>query len=98
MQSHIECEIAKKQYYKPYIATIDDARKIMTNYDVFPNNKWYKGQYLSSEPHVDNRYAGWRPLQHNYKMVKKHKHEYGCYEGACSTLYPCILNCNVNYQ
>ena len=56
----IRSEIEKKNSDSPYVSTIRHPMNVITDYDVFPYQRWYKGA-----PHMDTavhdmREAGWR--------------------------------------
>ena len=58
--NHIQAQIKRKQSYKPFLATTKDAVGVITDYDVFPYPRYFRGQALSSKPIVAEREAGWR--------------------------------------
>ena len=61
--------------------------------DHFPYTRFYRGQYMRTEPTVFDREAGWRPVRNMcYTSVVTYREpEYPnhCFETACSTVYPC---------
>lgn len=90
---NIREQIQQKKNSNPYFADIDTGSIVLTDYDNFPYNRWYRGEATSFVPIVAEREAGWRPIYNNcYKNVKKTenlKQENLCFENACSTVYPC---------
>ena len=81
----------------PYHATVKQAGSVVTDFDNFPYNRWYRGNPLSDIPIVAEREAGWRPRHSScYKVsespCKKSNHDTypnHCFEAACSTVFPC---------
>jgi hypothetical protein len=90
-------QIAKKLNYSPYIATIENASDVLTDYDTFPYNRYFRGVYDSFLPVVAEREAGWRPRNDScYKLnespychLNHVPYPNHCFESACSTVYPC---------
>lgn len=95
--STVRKNIARKCSSNPYHATINQAGSIVTDYDNFPYNRWYRGKPTSSRPIIAEREAGWRPRHEQcYEVVepecsqKKHStYPNHCFETACSTVFPC---------
>lgn len=93
---NVRSQINKKKSFKPYIATIDQVSQVVTDYDNFPYNRWYRGIPSSHQPIVAEREAGWRNRQDNcYKVnqpsIDDNKNSYPnhCFESPCSTVFPC---------
>jgi len=93
--SNIQKQIMKKKGSSPYFATIADASSVLTDYDVFPYNRWFRGVAQSTKPIVAEREAGWRPIHNNCYDVqypsnyKEDQYPNHCIQGSCSTIYPC---------
>jgi hypothetical protein len=79
----------------PYHATEQNAGDVLTDFDHFPYNRFYRGVFNSPRPVVIEREAGWRARQDDcYDVVTPPTHEKNpypnhCFESACSTVYPC---------
>jgi hypothetical protein len=70
--------------------------QVLTDYDHFPYNRYFRGEYKNSNPVVAEREAGFRPRYDNcynlsFKQCKKEDCPYPehCFESACSIVYPC---------
>ncbi len=90
--SNVKEQIAKKKENKPYIATSE--QQVLTDYDIFPYTRYYRGVSTSSEPIIADREAGWRPINHErYKkdIIPDHVSTKPniCFQAACSTFRPC---------
>lgn len=87
IQTQIEL---KRNLSKPYYATQGIVGDVISEYNVFPFNRWYKGQAFSTLPIVDERNAGWRIAQSpqleqiNEKSMTKNM----SFEAPCSTIFP----------
>jgi hypothetical protein len=93
--SNVRAQIAKKKGYNPYRATIKEAGEVITDYDVFPYTRWWRGVTLSSAPIVAEREAGWRPRNDDCYRIQDPPvqnpapYPNHCMQSACSTVYPC---------
>ena len=90
---HIREQINRKKESTPFLPTVGDASKTITDYDTFPYPRWYRGIPDAVEPIVAEREAGWR-VRHDdcYKVKvppKVYKPPNHCFESACNTVYPC---------
>lgn len=88
-------QIANKvNYNMPYYARTNDVNKCITDMDVFPYQRFYRGNAEKNYPIVYDRAAGWRPRfdKENsptpYLVPKADPVDY-CFEAPCSTVYPC---------
>lgn len=90
---NVRNEINKKKQCYPYFATVKTEDKVITDYDSFPYQRWFRGVPESSIPIVAEREAGWRPRRDKcykpddtpqVKFYPKH-----CFESGCSVVYPC---------
>lgn len=93
---NVRVQIAKKKGYDPYLATVNQAGQVLTDYDTFPYPRWFRGIPRSSDPVVAEREAGWRPRHDScYRVlepnVDEHKLNYPnhCFETSCSVTFPC---------
>jgi hypothetical protein len=91
--NNIRNEIEKKKQPYPYFATVNTEKMIVTDYDSFPYQRWFRGVPTSNIPIVAEREAGWRLRKDNcykaeqtpqLKFYPKH-----CFESGCSVVYPC---------
>lgn len=92
---NIKSQIAKKKSHIPFFATQDMATQVLTDYDVFPYTRWYRGVPEETRPVIAEREAGWRQ-KHNscYNVLipnieTEDSYPNHCFEGPCSTVYPC---------
>lgn len=91
---NINTQINKKKGFEPYYATIEHSVQVLTDYDVFPYPRWYRGIPTSSEPIVAEREAGWR-IRHDdyYHPVCEPEtpipYPNHCFQGPCSLVLPC---------
>ena len=86
-------QICGKTGSDPYYGTGNNAASVITDMDHFPYTRFFRGVYNSSEPVVSERETGWRP-QRNYcysvnKCNLESPYPNHCFEGPCSTVYPC---------
>ena len=87
--------IYMKEYScKPFYATVHNSESVITDYDVFPYPRWFRGVYNSDRPIVAEREAGFRQRDDNcYKTVQCDRDDFEypnhCFEVACSTIFPC---------
>jgi hypothetical protein len=97
--SNVKEQISKKKQDKPYIATSE--QQVLTDYDIFPYTRFYRGVPTSSEPIIADREAGWRPI--NKERYKKDIPEDVstkpnlCFQAACSTSRPCYPKADREY-
>ena len=56
----IRKQIELKKGYKPFLATSVDSTGVVTDYDVFPYPRYFRGVPTSDKPIVAEREAGWR--------------------------------------
>ena len=91
----VKIGIAKRKGWKPSYATSADVLNVITDQDVFPYPRYFRGQYGSTCPVVFEREAGWRRQQPQCYDVEAPPHAYPdnypshCFEGACSYVHPC---------
>jgi hypothetical protein len=82
----------KNSYDRPYYATNRTAKQVVTDFDDFPYNRWYRGVATNPNPVIIEREAGYRYVEKNCYIDKPEytitypKH---CFEAPCSTVYPC---------
>lgn len=95
-------QIKRKKSDKPYIASSDLVSQIITDYDVFPYPRYFRGVYSSHCPVVAEREAGFRPRHDNcYKgklPLEKDDKVNLCFQPACNTIFPCFSNINESYM
>ena len=96
--------IAQKKSDQPYFATVGTAGSVITDFDHFPYNRYFRGVYSSPTPIVAEREAGFRPRHDSCYSVKiPDNHETSpypnhCFESACSTVYPCYPSYLAKYS
>lgn len=97
---NIRYQIAQKQGFRPYFASVDTTSAVLTDYDNFPYNRWFRGIPNHFEPIVAEREAGFRPINNQcYNPEKDYKQDLDrgdlyCFQPSCSTVYPCKPNYN----
>lgn len=87
LQTQIEL---KQNIAKPFFATQNTIGSVISEYNVFPFNRWYKGNAYSTEPIVDDRNAGWRVAKHP-KMESPNVYPFTqktTFEPPCTTQFP----------
>ena len=102
--NHIQAQIKSKQNYKPFLATTKDSVGAITDYDVFPYTRYFRGQILSTEPIVAEREAGWRirrdwcynPMVKNVSVGNPIANI--SFQMPDSTIIPPGATCNVGYR
>jgi hypothetical protein len=73
---------------EPVFATLEDARRVKTHMHQFPYPYFFRGEYLSSEPHVFNRKAGWAPVYvPELKELPEDPQPCNQFQAPCSTTF-----------
>ena len=91
-----ELIIRRKQSDNPVFGTVQ--REIITDRDVFPYQRIWRGHYMSELPIVEGRRAGWRPVNNQCYIyqgcdkpdIPPPNH---CFQAPCSTVFPCYRSC-----
>lgn len=93
IQSVREQIAMKNNYCNPFYATMDNAMSNLTDQDVFPYSRYFRGEYDKDYPIVFEREAGWRPRKDRcYKLECPGGRDFypnHCFETACSIVQPC---------
>lgn len=93
---NVQRQIAIKKGCSPYLATVNQASQVVTDYDTFPYPRYFRGVPESTVPIVAEREAVWRPRHDScYKVLEppgQIRYPNHCYETACSTTLPCYPN------
>ena len=99
---NIRHQINNKKGCAPYYSTSKTNTNVLTDYDVFPYNRYFRAEPRSTIPIVAEREAGWRPrnpdcYDSNYvrsEFLPKHNvivpRNY--FQPACTTVYPRYVN------
>ena len=90
---YVRRQIERKNSPLPYYANSLSSRHVITDYDHWPYDRWFRGVYYFSEPVIAEREAGWRPQQQScYNILppptRVEEPRY-CFEAPCSTNFPC---------
>lgn len=95
---NIRYQIFLKNQSSPYFSTIKTNKNVVTDFDVFPYNRFFRGEPLSTQPIVAEREAGWRPRNPEcyepeyYRNEKLKQHDIktprNYFQPPCSTVYP----------
>lgn len=88
--------IKRSQQSAPLYVTADIPSSVITDYDIFPYPRWFRGVYDNSNPIIAEREAGYRILQSNSYTDEKKKNETETVPGhvfqtACSTVKPSFV-------
>lgn len=89
----VEKAIATKLNYNA--PTFSGGPNTMTDMDVFPYPRYFRGSYLSETPIVMDREAGWRPVENKCYSINlpepdiRNEYPNHCFQTATSTVYPC---------
>lgn len=82
----------KLNYNRPYYATPYTISPIQTDFDNFPYQRYYRGDYKSSTPIVLERETGWRewnnPCYRELTTLNVKPTSY-CWQYPCSNVFPC---------
>lgn len=89
---HIRELIKQKKYSYPTNIYETDAKAVITPYNVFPYDNWFKGNFLSTEPIVAEREAGYCKITEKPKQIFTDKNPELCFQTACSLVKPCVSN------
>lgn len=82
----------KNNINKVYYATQGDTRQVITDFDHFPYQRFYRGVHASPTPVILEREAGYRKLEpscYREKIIVKSEYPKHCFEGPASVVYPC---------
>ena len=59
--ANIRYQINNKKGCNGYYSTDITNKNVITDYDSFPYNRWFRGEYNMNTPIIAEREAGWRP-------------------------------------
>lgn len=94
--SNVRRQIELKKNYRPFMSTFGDIQGTVTDYDVFPYDRYYRGIPGYSDPVVAERETGFRRREQGCynlnvpKCATESLYPHHCYESACSTVFPCF--------
>jgi len=91
-QKNIEFAKYLKNSSNIYYANQNDVRQVITDFDHFPYQRFYRGVHTSEHPIIIEREAGYRKLEpscYKEKLVTKSEYPKHCFEGPASVVYPC---------
>ena len=102
---NIRYQINKKKGFNPYYGTSLNDKNVITDYDTFPYDRYFRGNAYADFPIVAEREAGWRPRNedcyssHFIKDENSKKHHdvvnpRHYFQPACSIVYPKYVNEN----
>ena len=96
----IQQQIAKKNTPIPYYADKNLVKSSITDMDVFPYHRFYRGIACDPNPNVMEREAGYRTrYQAGYTpdiKISQGVKPNVCFNTGCSTIYPCLGNSEKN--
>jgi hypothetical protein len=90
--------ISRKISSQPYLANNNSARRIVTDMDHQPYQRFFRGVYYYPDPVIFEREAGYRPLKDSCYRTVSHgsgvvdEEPEHCFELPCSTILPCRPN------
>ena len=91
----------KKDTTKPYIPHSKLATQVITDHDVFPYNRWFRGVAFQEKSVIAEREAGWRLRKDSCYKPKTRKESPEmtelCFQSPCTTTLPCHKYKCVNY-
>lgn len=95
---NVRFQIIQKKQSNPYFSTVQTNKNALTDMDIFPYPRFFRGQPTSDVPIVMEREAGWRPINeecykpsaHNLSSLRQHDIEQPrhFFQPPCSTVYP----------
>jgi hypothetical protein len=96
----VQQQIAIKNSSTPYYADTKLVSNAITDMDVFPYQRFYRGNPYSTNPTVMEREAGFRN-HYNAGYTPQIKISDGpkpnvCFQSACTTILPCLGNSEKN--
>jgi hypothetical protein len=83
---------AKKASQSAYHSTATDVLGVITDQDTFPYPRYFRGVPQSDIPIIAEREAGWRCRNNICKIrpvISDINYPNHCFQGSCSTIYPC---------
>ncbi len=87
---NVKEQIEKKKGFNPYIPTTEQSTQVLTDYDVFPYTRYFKGIPTFSEPIVAEREAGFMIKNNKFITIQKSDpYPNHCFQSSCSTVRPC---------
>jgi len=96
----IQNQIAAKNSSAPYYADASIVQQSITDMDVFPYTRFFRGKYNDHCPNVFEREAGFR---NHYQAVYTPDIKLPpppppnvCFQPACSTIFPCLATSDRN--
>jgi hypothetical protein len=88
----IRRQILQKQSPNPFYGTINMAENVITDMDVFPYTRFYRGQYNSHDAVSFERETGFRQIKNAcytpFGVTPVQPTVY-CWQLPCSTILPC---------
>ena len=96
---NIEDQIIRKKSFYPYYATTKESRSVITDYDVFPYPRYFRGIAQSNQPIVAEREAGWRP-RHDNAYISSVNLELSpdCVIGSLESRIEKLYNCDKSFS
>jgi hypothetical protein len=83
-------QIERKKGINPYISTTEQSRQVLTDYDVFPYTRYFRGIPTVTNPIVAEREAGFMTKTNQIVMFEKSDpYPNHCFQSSCSTIRPC---------
>lgn len=96
----VQQQIALKNTSNPYSVNTNLVYNTITDIDVFPYTRFYRGVSEYSSPIVFDREAGFRPVHnHSYvPIVEKPEQPKPnvCFQPPCTTIFPCLADSDYN--
>lgn len=84
----------QKMKPKPFFATNNMVKTIITDMDHHPYTRWYRGRYYLDNPVIMDREAGFRKINNScYQLIIPKEKEIDpehCWEFPCTTISRCV--------
>ncbi len=98
----VQRQIALKNSHTPYYADKNIVNNAITDMDIFPYTRFYRGKYYLDNPVVFEREAGYREgHEASYTPILNPEpapQPTVCFQPACSTIFPCLANSQSNVE
>ena len=99
---NVRKQISSMQKSTPFIATVQNAKSVVTDYDSFPYRRWYRGVATSTNPVIAEREAGFRTrhdqcYQPDIPVINTPNPGI-CFQVGCNTIFPCYQSTSKLHQ
>jgi hypothetical protein len=99
---NVQRQISKKISPNVFYANGNDVLGVITDHDVQPYNKWFRGISYFPNPIIAERESGYRKVHNqcynNIRPIEKDKQPENCFEAPCSTTFRCFPKKDDEYK